>query len=190
MIRSKKNGQTSKKEKQTFIWFYIFYSYFYLLPQTKLWRFLFFKCFRLQVDQKWQSRQSPAAQVAEAGRWTWSTYERRGDGRGRQLVRQVHPEHGVAQQDAGLEGDACAAVEGQVEADHVHQHEEDAGDEETHHVQQGAPADQHLTRGTAGSQGRAEFHRNIWVLQNNPDCTLHPGPESLSLSGVDSPVAH
>lgn len=85
--------------------------------------------------------------MVKAGRGrkqTVATYERRAGGRRRQLVRQVDPEHGVAQQDADLEGDARAAVQGQVEAGHVHQHEEDAGDEQTHHIQQGAPPDQHL----------------------------------------------
>lgn len=74
------------------------------------------------------------------------TDERRSDRRGRQVVGQVDPEDGVAQQDADLEGDVGSAVQGQVEARHVHQHQEDAGDEEAHHVQQGAPADQQLNR--------------------------------------------
>lgn len=72
------------------------------------------------------------------------TYERRPDGGGGQLLGDVHPEDGVAQQDADLKHDARAAVQRQVEAGDVHQHEEDAGDEETYHVQQGAPANQHL----------------------------------------------
>lgn len=72
------------------------------------------------------------------------TDERSPDSRGRQLVGQVDSEDGVAQQDADLEGDSRAAVQRQVEAHHVHQHQEDAGDEEAHHVQQGASADQQL----------------------------------------------
>lgn len=73
-----------------------------------------------------------------------AAYEWSSDCRLRQVVRHVDPEDSVAQQYADLEGDARAAVQGQVEANHVHQHEEDAGDEQAHHVQQGAPADQHL----------------------------------------------
>lgn len=77
----------------------------------------------------------------------YDTYEWCSDGGGRHLVHQVYPEDSVAQVDAGLEGDARATVGRQVEADDVDHHEEDAGDEQTHHVQQGAPADQHLTSG-------------------------------------------
>lgn len=72
------------------------------------------------------------------------------DSGGRQFIRQVDSEDRVAEQYADLKGDARATVQRQVEADHVHQHEEDAGDEEAHHIQQGAPADQHLN----GRQGQ------------------------------------
>lgn len=75
-----------------------------------------------------------------------STDEWSFDSGGRQLVHQVDSEDGVAQQDADLKGDACAAVQWQIEAENIHQHEEDAGDEQTHHVQQGAPPDQHLNQ--------------------------------------------
>lgn len=72
------------------------------------------------------------------------TYEWSTDCGRRQLIRHVDSEDSVAQQNADLKGNACAAVQRQVEANHIYQHEEDAGDEETHHIQQGAPADQHL----------------------------------------------
>lgn len=72
------------------------------------------------------------------------TYERRSDGIGRELLCDVDPEHGVPQQDADLKHDPGSAVQRQIKTSDVHQHEEDAGDEETHHVQQGATADQHL----------------------------------------------
>lgn len=66
------------------------------------------------------------------------------DSRGRQLISQVDSEDGVAQQDADLKGNSCAAVQRQVETHHVHQHEEDARDEEADHIQQRASADQQL----------------------------------------------
>lgn len=72
------------------------------------------------------------------------TYEWSSDCSDGQLICHVDSEDRVAQQYADLKGNACTAVQRQVEANHVYQHEEDAGDEETHHVQQGAPADQHL----------------------------------------------
>lgn len=73
-----------------------------------------------------------------------SAYERRPGGGGWKFVGDVDPEDGVAQQNADLEANPCPAVERQVEAGDVHQHEEDARDQEPHHIQQGAPADQHL----------------------------------------------
>lgn len=76
-----------------------------------------------------------------------SAYERRPCGGGWKFVSDVDPEEGVAQQDADLEANPRPAVERQVEAGDVHQHEEDARDQEPHHVQQGAPADQHLKVG-------------------------------------------
>lgn len=72
------------------------------------------------------------------------TYERRSDGSGRELLRDVDSEHGVSQQDADLKHNPGSAVQRQIKTSDVHQHEEDAGDEETHHIQQGATADQHL----------------------------------------------
>lgn len=86
------------------------------------------------------------------------TYERRSDGGGRELFRDVDSEDGVAQQDADLEDDPGPAVHRQIEAADVHQHEEDAGDEETHHIQQGATADQHLNSAESPDQPR---HRPV-----------------------------
>lgn len=74
----------------------------------------------------------------------YPTYERSCDCSGRQLIGNVDSEDGVSQQYADLKYDPCAAVQRQVKAGDIHQHEEDAGDEETHHIQQGASADQHL----------------------------------------------
>lgn len=62
------------------------------------------------------------------------TNERSGDCCCRDLIHQVDPEHSVAQKNANFEGYACACVGRQVEADNVHHHEEDAGDEKTHHI--------------------------------------------------------
>lgn len=77
--------------------------------------------------------------------YRYATYEWSADCRGRQFICHVDSEDGVSQQYADLKADACTAVQGQVKADHIYQHEEDAGDEESHYVQQGAPADQHLS---------------------------------------------
>lgn len=74
------------------------------------------------------------------------TNERSPESGGGQFVCQVDPEDGVTQQNADLKGDSRPAVQRQAEAHHVHQHEEDAGNEEADHVQQGAPADQQLHR--------------------------------------------
>ena len=74
----------------------------------------------------------------------YPTYEWSSDCSGGQFICQVDSEDSVAQQYARLKDNPCAAVQRQVEAGHIYQHEKDAGDEETHHVQQGAPADQHL----------------------------------------------
>lgn len=75
---------------------------------------------------------------------TCPTYEWSPHCSGGQIICQVDSKDSVTQQDADLKGNACAAVQRQVEADHIYQHEKDAGDEESHHIQQGAPADQHL----------------------------------------------
>lgn len=72
------------------------------------------------------------------------TDERSPESSGWQIISQVDSEHGVAQKDADLKGNPCAAVQRQVETHHIHQHEEDAGDEEANHIQQGAAADQQL----------------------------------------------
>lgn len=106
---------------------------------------------------KWSKRRKVAARP---------TYEWSPDRCGRQLVRHVDSEDGVAQQYADLEGNACPAVQRQVEADHIHQHEKDAGDEETHHIQQGAPADQHLNEGWGQ---RAEIW---WTLIRSLMCKI------------------
>ena len=47
----------------------------------------------------------------------------------RDLIHEVDPEDSVAQEDANFERYPCACVRWQVEADDVHYHEEDAGDE-------------------------------------------------------------
>lgn len=80
------------------------------------------------------------------------TYERRSDGSGRELLCDVDSEHGVAQQDADLKHNPGSAVQRQIKTSDVHQHEEDAGDEETHHIQQGATADQHLNSTESGAE--------------------------------------
>lgn len=98
------------------------------------------KNIRKKLGQKHLSKQQ--TKIIKCPTYEWSS-----DCSGGQFIRQVDSEHRVAQQYADLKGDACTAVQRQVEADHVHQHEEDAGDEETHHIQQGAPADQHLNDG-------------------------------------------
>lgn len=72
------------------------------------------------------------------------TYERRSDGSGRELLCDVDSEHGVSQQDADLKHNPGSAIQRQIKTGDVHQHEKDAGDEETHHIQQGATADQNL----------------------------------------------
>lgn len=77
----------------------------------------------------------------------YPTYEWSSDCSGRQLICKVDSEDGVTQQYADLKDNPCAAVQRQVKAGNIYQHEEDAGDEETHHVQQGASADQHLQEG-------------------------------------------
>lgn len=77
----------------------------------------------------------------------FSAYERRPGGGGWKFVSDVDPEDCVAQQDADLEANPRPAVERQVEAGDIHQHEEDARDQEAHNIQQGAPADQHLRAG-------------------------------------------
>lgn len=74
-------------------------------------------------------------------------YEGRPGGGGWKFIRDVDPEDSVAQQDADLETNPCPAVQRQVETGDIHQHEEDARDQEPHYVQQGAPADQHLRAG-------------------------------------------
>lgn len=81
----------------------------------------------------------------------YSTYEWSSGGSGRKFICDVDPEDSVAQQNADLKDNPCAAVQRQVEAGDVHHHEEDAWDQEPHHVQQGAPADQHLGKKGTGS---------------------------------------
>lgn len=88
----------------------------------------------------------------------YPTYERSPDCSGRQFLGDVDSEDGVAQQYADLKDNPCTAVQRQVKAGNVYQHEEDAGDEETHHVQQGASANQHLNK--------------RWALRSDGDVNL------------------
>lgn len=62
------------------------------------------------------------------------------------LVRHVDPENGVAHQHAGFEHNPGTAGRGDVEAPQVHKHEEDAGNQQAHHIDQWAPANHHLDR--------------------------------------------
>lgn len=62
------------------------------------------------------------------------------------LVRHVDPENRVAHQHAGFEHNPGTAGKGDVEAPQVHKHEEDAGDQEVHHIDQWAPTNHHLDR--------------------------------------------
>lgn len=58
-----------------------------------------------------------------------STYEWSPESSGGHFIRQIDPEDSVTEQYADLKGDACTTIQRQVEADHIYQHEEDAGDE-------------------------------------------------------------
>lgn len=60
------------------------------------------------------------------------------------LIRHVDPEDCVAHQHIGLEYNSCTAVGGQVEAPQVHEHQEDAGNQEAHNIGQRASANHHL----------------------------------------------
>lgn len=81
------------------------------------------------------------------------------NGCGRDFIHQIDSDHSEAQENAGLESDASSTVWRQIETGDIHHHEEDAGDEQTYHVQQGAPADQHLQRETECLGSNA-----LWVI--------------------------
>lgn len=80
--------------------------------------------------------------------WLYYTNEGCFNGCGRDFIHQIDSDYSEAQENAGLESDASSTVRRQIETGDIHHHEEDAGDEQTYHVQQGAPADQHLQRET------------------------------------------
>lgn len=95
------------------------------------------------------------------------TDERSPESSGRQLISQVDSEHSVAQKDADLKGNPCAAVQRQVETHHIHQHEEDAGDEEANHIQQGAPTDQQLDERQEPWFVDKNFYRSVGCVTEN-----------------------
>lgn len=72
------------------------------------------------------------------------TNQRRTPRAPRHLVRHVDPEDCVAHQHIGLEYNSCTAVGGQVEAPQVHEHQEDARNQEAHDICQWASANHHL----------------------------------------------
>lgn len=75
------------------------------------------------------------------------TNERSANGSGWQRVRNDDQEDRVAQEECDLEGDPLTTVGGQVEAHDVHDHEEDAGQQQADHIEEGPPADDHLRSG-------------------------------------------
>lgn len=90
----------------------------------------------------------------------WVAYERRPSGGGWKFVSNVDPEHSVTQQDTDFKANPCPAVQRQVETGDVHQHQEDAWDQETHHIQQGAPTDQHLKECSKNKERNKEKKEN------------------------------
>lgn len=83
------------------------------------------------------------------------TNEGSADGSGWQCVRYNDQEDRVAQKECDLEGDPLTTLRGQVEAHNVHDHEEDTGQQQADHIEQGPPADDHLGPGksSGGSLG-------------------------------------
>ena len=72
------------------------------------------------------------------------TYERCPDGGGWERVGDDDEEDGVSQQQCDPEGDSLSAVRRQVEAHHVHHHQEYTGQAQVHRVEQWPPANHHL----------------------------------------------
>ena len=76
------------------------------------------------------------------------------------------------------QGHCEGPIEGEVEAAQVHEHQEDAGDEQAHHVDQRVPANHHLGRdkqsvdkgvqanGLAKNTATPEFLHNMKSLHN------------------------
>lgn len=107
--------------------------------------FLFFYLhINLEIKMRWK--------------WKWSfartifykqipvTYQRGSYGGGRQSVRNNDEEDRVAQQQSNLEGDPLSAVWWQIETNNVHHHQEDAGQQQVHGVEQWPPPDHHLEK--------------------------------------------
>lgn len=100
--------------------------------------------------------------------WLYYTNEGCFNGCGRDLIHQIDSDYSEAQENAGLESDASSAIWRQIETGDIHYHEEDAWDEQTYHVQQGAPADQHLQRETvAGIEHSLGDTYSITCYQKN-----------------------
>lgn len=84
--------------------------------------------------------------------YQWGPY-----GCGRQGVRDNDEEDRVAQQQGDLEGDPLSAVGRQIETNNVHHHQEDAGQQQVHSVEQRAAPDHHLgEQGDSPSDSRGE----------------------------------
>lgn len=73
-----------------------------------------------------------------------ATYQRCSYGGGRQSVRYNDEEDGVAQQQSDLEGNPLSTVWWQIETHNVHHHQEYAGQQEVHGVEQWPPPYHHL----------------------------------------------
>ena len=71
-------------------------------------------------------------------------------------IRHVDSEDGVAHQHAGLEQNPGLAGGREVEAAQVHEHQEDAGDQQAHHVDQRVPANHDLGRDTQSVDKRVQ----------------------------------
>lgn len=85
------------------------------------------------------------------------TYQRGPYGSGGQGVRDNDEEDRVAQQQGDLEGDPLSAVRRQIETNNVHHHQEDAGQQQVHSVEQWAAPDHHLgEKGDSHSDSRGE----------------------------------
>lgn len=78
--------------------------------------------------------------------WNAVTYQRGSYGGGRQSVRYDDEKDGVAQQQSDLEGHSLSAVRWQIETNNVHHHQEDAGQQQVHSVEQWPPSDHHLEK--------------------------------------------
>lgn len=70
------------------------------------------------------------------------------------LIRHVDPEDSVAHQHIGLEHNPGSAGGWQVKASQIHEHEEDAGNQQAHDVDQWAPANHHLAGAMESTEDR------------------------------------